>query len=400
MDRRGYLAALGGVAAGTAGLAGVLRHIGDGGAGQRPGPKGSRAGVGDESESGQTDTPSGERGVDIVPDEELNRAAPRDGIPAIVDPVFAPTWDTADAGEAVAELDLNPDDEVIGIERAGIARAYPLKLLKRHEVVNDTLGGPQLITYCPVCDAGLVTDRAVAGRTRTFGVSGYLYRANLVLYDEESGSLWSQLGARAIQGPLTGTRLDRTGSAVTTWEEWQRTAPETSVLVPPPASNTVVGPVSFNYNLEFYERRERIADRYPDYGPLGALEWTDTRLQRRTVVVGVSTDSASRAYPERDVRRGEPINDVVGSLPVLVTTTPNGRPRAYVRRVEGETLTIEENGTGTLVAGGSRWSRLRGTALDGPHEGTRLPIAPGRGPLYWAAWLAFNPDSTVYGRDG
>jgi hypothetical protein len=162
---------------------------------------------------------------------------------------------------------------------------------------------------------------------------------------------------------------------------------------------TVVGPVSFNYNLEFYERRERIADRYPDYGPLGALEWTDTRLQRRTVVVGVSTDSASRAYAERNVRRGERINDVVGSLSVLVTTTPNGRPRAYVRRVEGETLTIEENGTGTLVAGESRWSRLRGTALDGPYEGTQLPVAPGRGPLYWAAWLAFNPESTVYGRD-
>jgi len=399
MDRRGYLTALGGVAAGTAGLVGLLRHTG---AGSGPAGVGNGSGSGEtdrEERAGQTDTPPGESGAGLVPDEELNRAAPRDGIPAIVDPVFAPTWETEDAGEAVAGLELNPDDEVIGIEREGIARAYPVKLLRRHEVVNDTLGGPQLITYCPVCDAGLVTDRRVAGRTRTFGVSGYLYRANLVLYDEASGSLWSQLGARAIQGPLAGTRLDRTGSAVTSWEEWQRTAPETSVLVPPPASNTVVGPVSFNYNLEFYERRERITDRYPDYGPLGALEWTDTRLQRRTVVVGVSTESASRAYAERDIRRAEPINDVVGSLPVLVTTTPNGRPRAYLRRVEGETLTIEENGTGTLVAGGSRWSRLRGTALDGPYEGTQLPVAPGRGPLYWAAWLAFNPDSTVYGRD-
>ncbi|ERH10425.1 MAG: hypothetical protein J07HX64_02200 [halophilic archaeon J07HX64] len=405
MDRRQYLTALGGVAAGTAGVVAV-HHAGDGGSGddigEESGPNQSQAGTGTGSGegTGQADSPpAGERGTAGVPDEELNRGAPKDGIPAIVDPVFAPNWETEVAGEAVAGVELRPDDEVIGIERAGIARAYPLKLLRRHEVVNDRLGGPQLITYCPVCDAGLVTDRTVAGTTRTFGVSGYLYRANLVLYDEESESLWSQLGARAIQGPLTGTRLDRTGSAVTTWGDWQRAAPETSVLVPPPASNTVVGPVSFNYSLEFYQRRERITDRYPDYGPLGALEWTDTRLQRRTVVVGVSTDSASRAYAARDVQRADPINDIVGSLPVLVTTTSNGRPRVYLRRVEGQTLTAGVNEAGDLVAGGSRWSRLRGTALDGPYEGTRLPVAPGRGPLYWAAWLAFNPESTVYGLD-
>lgn len=397
MNRRQYLAALGGTVVGAAGVVGAVRHVGDSESSDT-GPSSVSGGGSGESRSTASTAGSDSR-PEAVPDEELSRAAPRDGIPAIVDPVFAPNWETGVAGEAVAGMDLRPDDEVIGIERDGIARAYPLKLLRRHEVVNDTLGGPQLVTYCPVCDAGLVTDRTVAGQTRTFGVSGYLYRANLVLYDEESGSLWSQLGARAIQGPLTGTRLDRTGSAVTTWGDWQTETPETSVLVPPPASNTVVGPVSFNYSLEFYERRERITDRYPDYGPLGALEWTDTRLQRRTVVVGVDTDGGTRAYAKRDVGREGPINDIVGSVPVLVTATPDGRPRAYVRRVDGETLTVETDEAGELVAGGSRWSRIGGWALDGPHEGARLPVAPGRGPLYWAAWLAFNPDSTVYGLD-
>jgi hypothetical protein len=394
VNRRQYLAALGGAAAGTAGVVAAVRYAGDGGS--------TDTVPGNESdESGPADSPTGSNSrATAVPDEELSRAAPRDGIPAIVDPVFAQSWETDVAGEAVAGLELQADDRVIGIERDGIARAYPLKLLRRHEAVNDTLGDPLLVTYCPVCDAGLVTDRAVAGETRTFGVSGYLYRANLVLYDEESESLWSQLAARAIQGPLTGTRLDRTGSAATTWGVWSAENPDTTVLVPPPASNTVVGPVSFNYNLEFYKRRERVTDRYPDYGPLGALEWTDTRLQRRTVVVGVSTDGGTRAYAKRDVQRADPINDVVGSLPVLVTATPDGRPRAYVRRVGGETLTVEASAGGELVAGGSRWSRVDGSALDGPHEGTRLPVAPGRGPLYWAAWLAFNPESTVYGVGG
>jgi len=398
MNRRQYLAALGGVVAGTAGVAGAVRYAGNTGSTDAEGPASVSGNNSDESGSVGSPAEPDARS-EAVPDEELNRAAPRDGIPAIVDPVFAQSWETDVAGEAVAGLTLRTDDEVIGIERNGNARAYPLKLLRRHEVVNDRLDGPQLITYCPVCDAGLVTDRAVAGEIRTFGVSGYLYRANLVLYDEESGSLWSQLAARAIQGPLTGTRLDRTGSAITTWGDWQAAAPDTSVLVPPPASDTVVGPVSFNYNLDFYGRRERITDRYPDHGPLGELEWTDTRLQRRTVVIGVSTDGAARAYAERDLRGGDPINDTVGSLPVLVTATAAGRPRAYVRRVDGTRLTFETTEAGELVAGGSRWSRLRGVALDGPHEGTQLSVAPGRGPLYWAAWLAFNPESTVYGVD-
>jgi hypothetical protein len=389
MDRRQYLAVLGGVTAGAAGVVGAVRHAGDDGSTAAGGTDGP---VTEESGAVEGDP-------DVVPKSELNRAAPKDGIPAIVDPEFAPSWDPAVAGEAVEGLRLEPDDDVIGIERDGIARAYPLKVLKRHEVVNDTLDSPQLITYCPICESGLVTDRTVGGTTRTFGVSGYLYQANLVLYDEESGSLWSQLGAKAIRGPLAGTRLDRTGDAITTWGEWSAEVPDTTVLVPPPASNTVVGPVAFKYNLDIYERRERIAERYPEYGSLGQLEWTDTRLQRRTVVIGVSADGASRAYARRDVQADGPLNDTVGSLPVLVTTTEEGRLRAYERRVDGTPLTVETNEAGELVAGDSRWSRLRGTALDGPYEGERLPVAPGRGPLYWAAWLEFNPETTVYGID-
>lgn len=377
MDRRGYLAALGGALT-AAGVAAVYR-------------RGNRS----DEPAGADNGTAGE----MVPEAELDRAAPRDGIPAIVDPVFAPSWETADAGEAVSEHSLDPEDDVIGIERGPLARAYPLKLLRRHEVVNDTLDSPQLITYCPVCRSGLVADRTVAGRTRTFGVSGYLYQANLVLYDRASESLWSQLGSRAIRGPLTGTRLDRTGSAITTWGEWRTAVPDTTVLLPPPASNTVIGPVSFNYSLEFYEQRDRITDRYPDYGLLGELEWSDTRLKRRALVVGVGTGDSARAYPKRAVQREGVVTDVVGSLPVVVTTTDSGRLRAYERRLGGEWLDFDTR-DGDLIANGSRWSRVNGRALDGPHEGERLPVAPGRGPLYWAAWLVFNPDSTVYGLDG
>ena len=64
----------------------------------------------------------------------------RDGIPAILDPVFAAQ------GEALAQMD--PSERVIGVSINGDHRAYPLNLLSRHEIVNDTVGGkPIAVTW-------------------------------------------------------------------------------------------------------------------------------------------------------------------------------------------------------------------------------------------------------------
>lgn len=75
-------------------------------------------------------------------------------------------------------------------------------------------------------------DRRVKGKAHTFGVSGKLYRDNLVLYDRETDSLWSQLLNRSIAGPLTGASLELLPATVTTWTEWQRRHPDTRVLSP------------------------------------------------------------------------------------------------------------------------------------------------------------------------
>lgn len=334
-----------------------------------------------------------------VPESELNRAAPRDGIPAIVDPVFDSSWERTDhdvATDAYPVPSLDPDDEVIGIERDGAARAYPLKLLDRHEVVNDDFGGPLLVTYCPICQSSLVADRRIGGETRTFGVSGFLFNANLVLYDRETDSLWSQLLARAIRGPETGTRLSLSVSTLTTWAAWQDQHPDTEVLLPPPASNTVIGRTTINYDLDPYADHEQVAERYPDYGPLGDIEWSDTRLQRRTDVIGVAHGDEAVAYPRRQIEWNEPINDTVGGRPVVVATAAEDTLVAYDRRVGEETLTVSEGDDGEFVAGGSRWQKLTGIALDGPYENIRLVSASQVGQLYWAAWLSFRPDTTVY----
>ncbi len=73
-------------------------------------------------------------------------------------------------------------------------------------------------------------DRKLNGKTYTFGVSGKLYRDNLVLYDRETNSLWSQLRNEAIAGPLAGATLGALPATVTTWAEWRRAHPQTRVL--------------------------------------------------------------------------------------------------------------------------------------------------------------------------
>jgi hypothetical protein len=326
---------------------------------------------------------------------------------SIVDPEFGSDWrdveyETEDRndGSCVVSPELGVDDEVLGMAVDGAVRAYPLKVLDWHEAVNDDVGSGVAVTYCPVCRSGVVADRDVAGRARTFGVSGLLFRANLVLYDDASGSLWSQLAARAIQGELTGERLELLPSSVTTWGAWQDAHPDTEVLLPPPFSGTVLGEVRYNYEIDVYGRVRDIAERYPDYGPLGSLEWGDARLRRRAVVVGVEHDGVARAYSLSAVGHDHPVNDAVAGRPVVVSVGRDRTLYAYDRRLDGSTLRFRDAGSdGVLRAGGSRWRVETGDALDGPFEGRRLESVADGSQLYWAAWLQFHPDTTVYGVD-
>jgi hypothetical protein len=142
---------------------------------------------------------------------------PKDGIPALTDP---PVRSAAELAEAAARSRrgkyLVDSDRVIGVEVGGAARAYPLRLLVWHEVVNDRLGGRAIaVTYNPLCDSAAVFDRRLGAETLTFGVSGLLYNSNLLMYDRRASphdeSLWSQLLLRAVTGPAaaSGARSSR-----------------------------------------------------------------------------------------------------------------------------------------------------------------------------------------------
>ncbi|EJN61128.1 DUF3179 domain-containing protein [Halogranum rubrum] len=330
----------------------------------------------------------------------LHRGAAKDGIPAITDPVFATDWSSV--GQTLGEEEL-----VVGLDIGGDARAYPLAILNWHEAVNDVFeqhstvsripadaafGRPLLVTYCPLCGSSVVTDRTVTGAVRTFGVSGLLWQSGLVLYDVESESLWSQLSATAIRGPLTGTALTRLPSTIATWGEWRREHPTTVVLLPPPASDTVKGWQSRDYGRNpyvGYDRSERVG--------VGDSRSVDERLHPKTMVVGVASGEAACAYPLASVERRGVVNDTVGTLPVVVAATRAGSLAAYDRRVGGRALDFERDGD-ELVAGGSRWRLVSGRAVDGPHEGTRLTRVTDYSPLYWFAWANLYPMTDIYGK--
>jgi len=323
---------------------------------------------------------------------EFRSPLPADAIPAVTEPAFGEDWSEVPVVDRFEErLRLRPDSPVVGVERAGQARAYPLAVLNWHEVVNDDLGGPLLVTYCPLCGSAVVAERTVAGEPAVFGVSGKLWRGDLVLYDRPTGSLWSQILATAVRGPRTGEQFTLVPSSLTAWGAWRETHPDTRVLLPPPVSGTVDGHeaiADYGHSKYGYEERDQLIGYDDGSEDLGS----------RTFVVGVVDGDAARAYPYAAVRDG-PVNDTVGDRPVVVALAPGNTLVAYDRRIQGRTLTFRAGEEHTLRAGGSRWRRATGVALEGPFEGERLQNAVERSPMFWDAWTAFYPDTTVYGRE-
>lgn len=336
-----------------------------------------------------------------IPESELERGASKDAIPAITEPTFAEDWEglslkaRTQFGQTIdVDPRLEPSDTVIGVHRAGEARAYPLKVLNWHEVVNDTLGGPLLVTYCPLCGSAVTAERTVDGEETVFGVSGYLFKNDLVMYDKSTDSLWSQILATAINGPKTGERLKLVPSTLTTWGAWQDEHDSPTVLLPPPESNTVVGPqATRNYSRNPY-------GSYDESTRIGiGGEYQDERLHPKAMVLGIANGDVARAYPLERVETAGVINDEVGDVPVVVAVAPGNTLVGYVRRVEGDVLTFDVADDRHLTAGGSRWRTASGMAVDGPYKGMSLEQASDTSPLFFFAWKDFNPETTVYGEN-
>jgi hypothetical protein len=163
------------------------------GAGRDPSPN--------EAGGRRTPAPSPIEGPLVDPEEIISGGVPPDGIPPIDHPKFL--------GPAEVRF-LSPQEPVVAVEVNGIAKAYPVRILMWHEIVNDDFAGvPVLVTYCPLCNTGIAFLRpTIDGELLDFGTSGKLYRSNLVMYDRQTNSYWPQALGQAVVGPLLGEELE------------------------------------------------------------------------------------------------------------------------------------------------------------------------------------------------
>ncbi len=159
--------------------------------------------------------------------EVLSGGPPKDGIPALDAPQFV---------EAAKKRGLGAREPVITVAMEGArARAYPIRYLMWHEIVNDSIGGvPVAVTFCPLCNSGMTFDRRVQGRTLSFGVSGKLRNSDMIMYDRETQSWWQQAVGRGIVGEMTGVALTHMPTWMESWAEFKAAHPDGLVMAEPP----------------------------------------------------------------------------------------------------------------------------------------------------------------------
>ncbi len=281
-----------------------------------------------------------------VPIEEiLPGGPPKDGIPALTNPKFVSTSE----GDGF----LKKHDKVLAIEYNGVAKAYPIRILNWHEVVNDNFNGkPVVVTWCPLCLSGIVYDPENGGNRLTFGVSGKIYKSNLLMYDRETGSLWSQILQRAITGPLTGAVLAMLPAEHSTWEHWRTEHPNTLVLSQDTGFKR-------DYGLDPY--REYVEDGRPTF-----LSSRDSKMPRHKIgpmepVLGVNIGGTQKAYPFSLLKK---------------------KPDQFADHVGDTTL-------------GIHFDRASKTAYITTEAGEGLPSIT----VYWFAWQSFYPPTQILARD-
>ncbi|TAM08548.1 MAG: DUF3179 domain-containing protein [Paraburkholderia sp.] len=292
----------------------------------------SSASLGEEAHANGFDV-----GGALVPqDEILEGGPPRDGIPALTTPRFVAAADATF---------LRADDSVLGVSLRGVTKAYPVRILNWHEIINDEIAGePVAVSFCPLCGTGAAFYAQVRGRRLTFGVSGLLYNSNLLLYDKETLSLWSQLMNKAISGSLKGTQLESLPVTQTTWKSWRQAHPDTLVL----SDRT-------GY------RRDYASNPYADYMTSAMLMFRVSkeshRFQPKEWVLGVAANGEYKAYPFSELARaGAVVHDHVGGQLLEIRFDPVARS-------------------------------AQAFSAGKPYPGQMA---------YWFAWFAFHPNTEVF----
>ncbi|MBI4260224.1 MAG: DUF3179 domain-containing protein [Actinobacteria bacterium] len=320
---------------------------------------------------------------------------PPDSIRAIDRPVFEPA----------ATADFLADDEpVLAVEVEGDARAYPLRVLVWHEIVNDEVGGePVAVTFCPLCSSGVAFERTVEGRVLTFAVSGRLIGANLIMFDRETETLWQQLTGEARRGQLAGRRLGMVPVRMLSFSDFRAAWPDGRVMTEDTGF------------AAFYGR-----DPYPAYGrdPNQESRFTfgassDPRLPPKARVLGIVDGETAVAVPYPADASGRRVVEIEGRDGRIVVLLEHGvglqgtagsfeelasgwAGAAYLPRLAGRSLDIAATADGFLDRRTGTLFDLTGLAVEGPLAGGRLRSVPALD-SYWFAWAYFHPGTRIAG---
>ncbi|MGR8942354.1 MAG: DUF3179 domain-containing protein [Gammaproteobacteria bacterium] len=274
----------------------------------------------------------------LVPSGHILRGGPaKNGIPAIDEPRFV----AADQARF-----LRADDSVLGIDYRGISKAYPVNILNWHEIVNDRFNGaPVVITFCPLCGSGMAYSAVIDGKPHSFGVSGLLYNSDVLLYDRQTESLWSQLMSQAISGPHKGKRLDSLPLRHTTWQDWRTRHPGTLVL------STDTG-----FKRDY---------RYSPYA----------RYIESPQIMFPVTAVSKRFHPKEEVLGLE----IGGQFKAYLFIELEKSADSFTETLGGQSITL-------------RYDRRHRSAAAYDEQGKLLPGVW----TFWFAWYAFHPKTEVF----
>ena len=360
----------------------------------------------------------------VDPSDIKSGGPPPDGIPTI----DAPCYELAETVDYLG--DTAP---VMAVEINGDARAFPLGIMTRHELVNTEIGGERVtVSYCPLCNSGVVYDRRVGNRILDFGTSGRLYQSSLVMYDRQTQSLWTHFNGQAIVGELAGAQLDFFPTQIVAWGQWLAANPKGAVLSPDTGYyatesyntnpyggyETSPGLLSPNFQSEDIDGRLPVKERVLGVtGPTGDSVAIRREQLRQTQVLHFNLG-------EGGDEQGFVAFSVAGTSSALDTGVIDqgrdiGAAGVFLAAAEGRPLTFEPLGAeggaaeggaaeggiaegGAAVGGatafrdvqtGSTWNIL-GQAVAGELTGQQLPPVV-FWDTFWFAWSTFAKGTEI-----
>lgn len=290
------------------------------------------------------------------PTPEIYRLKPGELILAALEDDIPPIQAEVSNFVPAEKADLDDLELIVGLLIGGKSRAYPVRLLSLHEVVNDQIDGDFFaVTWCPLCFTAIVYNRVIEDKLFSFRASGYLLNDNLVLIDHPTNTLWSQLLGQGIKGAHRGTLLEVLPSTISPWGVWKEAYPETMVL----------SPKTLGYVDDIY-------DPYTGYyssgaAGFGSAEDTDQRLPGKSLIEGISLGNYQIAFPLEILQEQKIIQHQFESYSLVALYSElQGTSHIYLRKINGDVLNFDLNEAGDLLIDkqtGTTWDILTGIVM-------------------------------------